>query len=269
MKCLFENIKDVVPPGCNIQILDHPHYPHIGLELSLFNDHRYAFYFWNRWTQKYGFEQDRITYAPSLVTLDWHQDLKPPTTNQKKLLRNLDLTNKAGVALYSWANLGEDNDTHIMAAAYLNIIGDVYVHCRQGSNNEWKDEHIKDRYGNIHTIKKFKKFIDLESYLLNSGEQGVYFDIDLDFFTISNPLSWGQAGSSFTYLPDRKIREMLNPDRPLISWVLQRLWGFTIALEPEFTGGLLKSHKYLNILDQLYFKPSLFTHHSKSELMKF
>jgi hypothetical protein len=259
MKLRFDKPDDVVPPGSLTQYLDHPHYSHLGIELSIFNDHRYAFYFWNKWTQHNVFEMDRINCPPDLITLDWHQDLRLPTTEEKRWLRNLDLTNNQDVALYSWANLGKWNDTHIMAAAYLNIIGDVYVHCRQGRNKDWDDEYIKDKNGNIHTIKKFKKYDELESHLLSSDVVNVYFDIDLDFFTINNPLSWGQGGTAYTYLPNNTIKKMLGIERPLISWIFQRLWGITIALEPEFTGGLMKSQSYLNLIDQLYFSPSLFT----------
>lgn len=259
MKLNFREAGDVVPPGCQIQLLDHPKYSHRGLELSVFNEHRYAFYFWNRWTQRYVYERDCINYPPNLITLDWHQDLRYPNADEKKALRNLDLTKSQDVALYSWANLGGYNDKQIMAAAYLNVIGDVYVHCRQGRTKDWEDEHIKDRYGNTHTVKKFKSFADLEHHLINSEVMNVYFDIDLDFFTVKNPLTWGQGGEEYTYLTNTKIKEMLHVDRPLISWIFQRIWGFTIALEPEFTGGLHKSLKYLELINKLYFEPSLFT----------
>jgi hypothetical protein len=259
MKLRFDKSDTVLPPGSLTQLLDHPRYSHRSVELSIFNEHRYAFYFWNKWTQYNVFEMDRINYPPDLITLDWHQDLRFPTRQEKGWLRKLDLTNSQDIALYSWANLGKWNDAHIMAAAYLNIIGDVYVHCRQGRNKDWDDEYIKDKNGNVHTIKKFKTYDELENHLLNSEVVNVYFDIDLDFFTINNPLTWGQGGTSYTYLPTLTIKKMLSVDRPLISWIFERLWGFTIALEPEFTGGLLKSQAYLKLIDQLYFSPSLLT----------
>ncbi|CAI8733726.1 hypothetical protein [Chryseobacterium sp. IT-36CA2] len=260
MKLNFRNDKNVKPPGSITQLLSHPYYQDWkSIEISIFNDHRYAFFFWNCWTQKL-IEDDRINYSPSLVSLDWHQDLVYPTTSEKEMLKELDLNNNKDVALYCWANLSHINDTHIMAAAYLNIIGDIYIHCRQGSSEAaWNDEQFIDRYGNIHTVKKFKKYDDLKTCLLNSDENNVYFDIDLDFFTIKNPLQMGSGSSEYTYLSEETIREMLKIDNPLIEWIFQRLQGITIAVEPEHTGGLLNAHKFLKLINNIWFKPSLFT----------
>lgn len=250
----------VTPPGCSTEILAHPNYPkQRSIELSVFNEHRYAFFYWSKWTQEHVFENDRINHPPSLITLDWHQDLARPTTTEKKWLRKLNLSNNRDVALYSWANLGTLNDRHIMAAAYLNLIGDIYVHCRQGDDDCWGDEYLKDRFGNLHTVRKFKQFEELEAHMLQSDVMNVYFDLDLDFFTIDNPLNVGQKKNSYTYVPDTQIREMLSINRPLIAWIFERLWGITIALEPEHSGGFLKSQRLFALIDQIYFKPSLFT----------
>lgn len=260
MELHFYKDEYVTPPGSLTQLLSHPYYgDRKGIELSIFNDHRYAFFFWNKWTQKLK-NKDGENFPPTLVTLDWHQDLVYPNIEEKKRLEELNLTNNKDVALYSWANLRSLNDTHILSAAYLNIIGNVYVHCRQGKfEDDWKDEYITDRYGNIHTIKKFKKYQDLEKCLLISEENNIYFDIDLDFFTLNNPLQIGERASNYTYLSKKTINEMLIYDNPLIQWIFQRLQGITIATEPEHTGGLLQSNKLLNIINDIWFTPSLFT----------
>lgn len=166
MRLNFHNDEYVTPPGSLRQLLSHPYYgDNKNIEISIFNDHRYAFFFWNKWTKKL-MNDDSINYPPSLVTLDWHQDLVYPTDGEKERLKELNLNNNKDVALYSWANLSNINDTHIMSAVYLNIIGDVYVHCRQGSfESDWEDEYITDRYGNVHTIKKFKEYQDLEQLI--------------------------------------------------------------------------------------------------------
>ena len=260
MRFNMRNDKYIKPPGTISQRLSHPYSKRrTGIDISIFNDHRYAFFFWNNWTQKL-IESDSINYPPSLVTLDWHQDLVYPTDGEKESLKELNLSSNKDVALYSWNNLSHMNDTHIMSAAYLNIIGDIYVHCRQGSSeNSWKDEELIDRYGQIHTVKKFKEYKDLEHCLLDSDENNVYFDIDLDFFTLNNPLQIGGGNGNYTYLPERIIKEMLKYDNPLMQWIFQRLQGITIATEPEHTGGLLKSNRLLNIINNLWFQPSLFT----------
>ncbi|MDH6254197.1 hypothetical protein M2347_003924 [Chryseobacterium sp. H1D6B] len=177
---------------------------------------------------------------------------------EKKDLEDLDLNSNNDVATYAWANLSSINDTHIMSAAYLNIIGDIYLHCHQGSfDRDWEDDQIIDRYGNTHTIKKFKEYKDLENCLLLSDENYVYFDIDLDFFTLKNPLNG--EGADYTYLSERIIKEMLSHEHSLIQWIFRRLEGITIATEPEHTGGLLKSNRLLNVINNIWFRPSLFT----------
>jgi len=260
MKLHFRNDEYIAPPGSLTEILSHPYYKHSkSISLSIFNDHRYAFFFWNKWTQDM-FKNNKANYPPSLVSLDWHQDLVYPTASEKNWLENLNLASNKDVALYCWANLSGLNDTHILSAAYLNLIGDIYVHCRQGKYDEdWKDEFITDRYNNIHTIKKFRMYEDIENCLLKSDEADVYFDIDLDFFTISNPLQIGNRGGKYTYLPEWEIKRMLSAENSLMKWLFERLQGITIALEPEHTGGLLKSQRLLGLIDKTWFKPSLFT----------
>jgi len=229
------------------------------MELALFAEHRFAFFFWAKWTRKL-FSQDRIGAPPALVTLDWHQDLAWPTKSEKSWLRKLDLSSNQDVSLYSWGSLSPINDTHIMAAAYLNLIGNIYVHCRQGdSDDRWEDKKFKDRYGNVHLVKKFKGYDAREAYLIQAEESNVYFDIDLDFFTIQNPLNG--KGKNFTYLKNEIIKKMLRVNRPLIQWIFQRLCGFTIATEPEHTGGLSRSNRLLELINKIYFSPSLFSNY--------
>ncbi|KFF18838.1 UPF0489 family protein [Chryseobacterium sp. JM1] len=258
MKRFQRNDEYLTPPGSLSQLLSHPiNKGQNGIDISIFNDHRYAFFFWNKWTQNL-IKEDRINYPPCLVTLDWHQDLVCPEDLEKKYLEKLDLNSNQDVAVYAWNNLSSINDTHIMSAAYLNIIGDVYVHCRQGSfDSDWEDDHIIDRYGNTHTIKKFKDYKDLENGLLASDENNVYFDIDLDFFTLQNPFNG--EGPIYTYLSEKTIKEMLDHKHPLMQWIFKRLQGITIAIEPEHSGGLLKANRLLNVINNIWFKPSLFT----------
>jgi hypothetical protein len=66
-------------------------------------------------------------------------------------------------------------------------------------------------------------------------------------------------GAEFSYLSDEQIIEMLKIDRPLINWTFNRLNGITIATEPEHCGGLLKSNQLLNLVNDIYFEPSLFS----------
>jgi len=262
MELHFRNLDYVEPPGSLTEILAHPVYSdNSPIELSIFNDHRYAFFFWNKWTQLL-LKKNQYTKPPCLVTLDWHQDLLPPNETERKWLNDLDVLNNKNVSLYCWANLAYNNDGQIMAAVYLNLIGNVYVHCRQGRfESDWEDELYIDKYGNEHLIKKFKDYSLMESYLMKSNESNVYFDIDLDFFTIKNPLNG--VGDNFTYLTKSAIEKMLHKERPLINWIFERLKGFTIAVEPEHSGGLSNAFRLLNIINKIYFHPPLFSNYGE------
>jgi hypothetical protein len=248
----FRNPYHIEPPGSLRQILSHPIQNNGVVELALFQEHRYAFFFWNKWLR-----EKELENPPCLVSLDWHQDLCYPCETEKEWLKELDLSSDGDVSVFSWAKLNGLNDGHILAAAYLNLIGNIYVHCRQATFDEaWEDEELIDKYGNVHKIKKFKDFDDLEDYMLKSNEEQVFFDIDLDFFVLESGLH--NDTFNFTYLEDGKVKEMLHYQRPLIKWIFERLLGFTIATEPEHCGGLLKSNKFLSKISQLYFTPELF-----------
>ncbi len=244
---------DVFPPGSIVQILSHPVKEKAMVELAVFQSHRYAFFFWNQWTN-----QLKQSNPPCLVTLDWHQDLLYPCELEKEWLSNLNQKSDIDVAIFSWTKLAENNDGHILSAAYLNLIGNIYVHCRQGTHeSQWRDEELIDIQGNKHIVKKFKTLEDLGRHLLLTDEHNVYFDIDLDFFTHKNP--YNGVGEKFTYVKKLDINKFLSFDTPLIKWIFERLCGFTIATEPEHCGGLIKANELLATLDTLYFKPMLFT----------
>ncbi|MFW0739929.1 hypothetical protein [Flavobacterium sp. T12S277] len=255
MKVEFRNEHGIKPPGSLVEILSHPLLSNKSIELAVFQEHRYAFFYWSKWKKDLKSET-----PPCLVSLDWHQDLCFPCETEKEWLENLNLENDGEVAFFSWAKLAGNNDGHILCAAYLNLVGDIYVHCKQGKfESDWEDEKFIDLYGNTHTIKKFKTYAALEDCLLKSTEQSVYFDIDLDFFTLNNPYNNGNFEQKYTYLKQKEIVNMLEIKRPLINWIFERLEGFTIATEPEHCGGLLKSNKLLDIINKIYFEPSLFT----------
>ncbi|TQI69638.1 hypothetical protein JM79_0520 [Gramella sp. Hel_I_59] len=248
----FRNPHHIEPPGALRQILEHPFNKSESIELALFPEHRYAFFYWNKWMRKN--ERDN---PPCLVSLDWHQDLCYTCETEKEWLEALDLSSDADVSVFSWAKLAGNNDGHILCAAHLNLIGDIYVHCRQEMGRDtWEDEVLQDSYGNKHTIKKFKTYQSLQDALLNSTETSVFFGIDLDFFSVKNGLSDGSF--KFTYLKDDAIRTMLDKNNPLIKWIFERIKGFTIAIEPEHCGGLLKSNKFLDLISDIYFSPELF-----------
>lgn len=253
----------VAPPGTLYNRLEHPYYGQTeSITVATFFEHRYAFFFWVKWYKELLKKEKENVAPPHLITLDWRQDLAWPTKEQREWLDGLDMNSNTGVSVFAWSSLSDFNDEQIMAAAYLNLIGDVYVHCRQSINKAIETKKFTDRFGNVHTIRVFNTFERMETYLLKQQISNVYFDIDLDYFVLNNPYSIGgkkRRVTKFSYLPDVTIKNLLNRERPLINWIFQRLRGLTIAIEPEHTGGLMRSLKYLGMIDKLYFKPSLLT----------
>lgn len=249
----YRNPYYIEPPGSLRQILSHPVRQNDVVELALFQEHRYAFFFWNKWVR-----EKNLSESPCLVSFDWHQDLCYPCETEKGWLNELDLSNDAEMSVFSLAKLAGNNDGQILSAAYLNLVGNIYVHCRQTPFPScWEDEYLVDKFGNTHLIKKFKEFEELEEFLLNSDEEQVFFDIDLDFFVLDSGLHNGNF--AFTYIEEDRIQEMLCCERNLMRWIFDKLQGFTIATEPEHCGGLLKSNKFLGLINQLYFKPEIFS----------
>ncbi len=250
MELEFRNPDYIRPLGSSTHILSHPSTSDT-IELGIFQEHRIAFFYWLRWTRDSG-------RTASLVSFDWHQDLCFPCETEKKWLIELDQSDNGQVAFFAWAKLAPGNDGHILAAAYLNLIGNVYVLCRQGTfEQDWEDEELVDDMGNKHLIRKFKTPEALYECLNDSNETDIYFDIDLDFFTIQNSLNG--VGETFTYMTKKRILDILCVTNKLMSWINKRMRGFTIATEPEHCGGLLKSNKLLGIISEHFFFPDLFT----------
>jgi len=243
-----------MPPNAIKAILAHPCYTSKkSIELGIFNSHRFAFFFWAKWTNK---KEDKI--VPDLVTFDWHQDLAYPEDLEKEWLSKLDLNNLFEVCFYSWAKLSQHNDNHIVSAAYLDLISDIYVICKQKSYGIIDDgvEKIKDIHGNIHHIRKFENCEKFMEFVMNKNIEQIYFDIDLDYFTIENSTS--NDKQNFTYMKDKNVKELFYLENPLMQWIIKRIEGMTVALEPEHTGSINKSMKYYCLLEKLFFTGSVF-----------
>lgn len=239
--------------------VSHPGGDDRSVEVAVFQSHRYAFFFWAQWTRKHR------QAPPCLVSIDWHQDLCYPGPHEKEWLDKLNTHDDKEVAGFSWASLSSNNDDHVLAAAYLNLIGDVYVLCRQG--RDWQDEKLQDRFGNEHTIRKFKTPESLQKALASSTEQAVYLDVDLDYFAVKD--AYKRKLKASDYMSKSDIEALFDAKQPLMSWVYQRLAGFTIATEPEYCGGLRKSNELLDTLTSVLFKPGLFEKNSNWRHLRF
>ena len=245
----FRNSFYVTAPGSMSDTVSHPGGRDESVEVAVFQSHRYAFFFWAQWTRK------RAGHSPPcLVSIDWHQDLCYPSDRQTEWLNALNIADDQEVAGFSWASLSSNNDDHILAAAYLNLIGDVYVLCRQRRN--WHDETLIDKDKNTHTIRKFDTPEALQAALMTSKADAVYLDVDLDYFAIKE--GYNRKMKASDYMPKSDIKALFDAGQPWMSWAYERLAGFTIATEPEYCGGLTKSNELLDTLTSILFKPGLF-----------
>ena len=106
--------------------------------------------------------------------------------------------------------------------------------------------------------KRFSQVEELEQGLIASQVSNVYFYIDLDYFAIDNAFSSGDV-KTFKDMSKEDIQSLLGIDRPCVDWILRRVEGITIALEPKHCGGLTASYRLLNHINNLYFRPGLFS----------
>jgi len=234
------------PPNVVEQILGHPTGIDKAIELGLFNEHRFSFYFWAKWRKE-------LEVSPDLITFDWHQDLAYPNDNDKTELKEIDLNNFYEISFYSWARLNPLNDDHIVSAAYLDLINDIWIVCKQ--DNGFDDKEIIDLNGKRHNIFRFRTVDELYKRINKKNIKNVFFDIDVDFFTVENSTS--NDKNYYSYIEDEDINRFFSIDSDLMQWIFNRIEGITIALEPEHTGGIIKSLEFLNTLENFWFTHSI------------
>ncbi len=234
------------PPNVIEQMLGHPTGIDKAIELGLFNEHRFSFYYWTKWCK--GLEK-----SPDLITFDWHQDLAYPSDEDKSELTKIVLDDLDEVAFYSWARLNPLNDNHILSAAYLDLLNDIWVVCKQ--DNGFEERELIDLNGKKHRIILFKTIEELYGSINKEEINSVFFDIDIDFFTIENSTS--NDKEFYSYIETDEINKTFSFESDLIKWIFSRIEGITIALEPEHTGGIDKSIRFLKKLEDSWFSNSI------------
>ncbi len=220
----------------------------ISHEIAIVNEHRFAFYYWSRWFVKK--LQGNPLYAPLLVTIDWHQDLAPPNENEREKLSRLHLGNDNEVREFCDTQMNPYNDGHILSAAWLGIISNIVVICKQRFRSL---DEFTDVSGQIHTIQKFTGFEEASEEMGSSKH--VILDIDLDFFTESSSFRGGDQDVRLD--ADENIRSVLNTESDFFKTVFERFFGMTIATEPGFCGGRENAQHILTILNEQFFDTPL------------
>ena len=226
-------------------------------------EHRYAFWLWLQ-VKKYlqhdrqagGWINDRDFRPPDLLTLDWHDDVGGDCDFIEDELGRLNLRDENEVGFFCWAGLRSLNDGHIAPAMWLNAVGNVYAVTKQRHDHEDCNFTLTDRHGRTHTITYLRyphEFV--HPWKQSERGNGLLWDIDLDYFTQAKEV----PDQRYTpLLSDKAIAKALNPSHSWMQEVLANLRGITIALEPEYTGGLSNSLHLFEQWEKALFEVPLF-----------
>lgn len=253
------------PPGSMHGFIEHPTDPRKAVEIGVVIQHRFAFYYWLKW---HADPRRTSGLTPNLLTIDWHDDVGENCDFIPTELEQLNPKDDNELSLFCWARLRSLNDGHIAPAQYLNAIGDAYVILKQRKEDRemhdfYRKRTQKDRYGNIHHVHYYDT---IKQFLKEHGCDLIHpmvLDIDLDYFT--TPDNSHELGAEHL-VSDRAIRAVVSPSGSLMQWVFQRLAGFTIALEPEYCGGIRNCMHILDVVSDTLFDPPLMTSKMKWRL---
>lgn len=265
---ILKRIGHIHPPGCYGTYIEHPvpeYRQTQSVEIGFVIEHRFAFYYWLEFKHKLlrqvNLVSDKSYHPPDLITWDWHNDVGGECDFIEEELSKLNQLDSQEVAFFCWAGLRQINDGHIAPALWLNALGDVYVLQKQLDNDECEQfsHPIKDRYGREHNIWYFRTPEELaKHYEQENSGSGLFWDIDLDYFTKE------KIPDDQMYAPPeskRIIRSLLNPKRSWMQQILRNLQGITIALEPEYTGGLSNSLELYQVWESVLFTEPVFSKH--------
>jgi len=256
----------LTPPGCCLTYVEHP-LPRLRqrmcVQVGTIMEHRYAFWLWLRVKNELqsncrlgGRISDHDFHPPDLLTLDWHNDVGGECDFTPSDLARLNQRDETEVGLFCWAGLRSLNDGHIAPAMWLNAIGNTYVVCKEPEDFEDCNRVFSDRYGREHTITYLRSPADFCNLWRRSDQgDGLLWDIDLDYFTEAEEV----PDQMYTpMLSDRAIAEALDLQQEWLQILTANLRGITIALEPEYTGGLTNSLHLFRQWEKAFFEPPLF-----------
>ena len=215
-----------------------------GVPVGIVMEHRFAFWMWMRIKREMQYDShfqqwipDKDFLPPDLLTMDRHDDVGGESDCIKDELRRLNQDDENEVGFYCWAGLWASNAAQIAPAIWLNVINNVYVVLEEYEDDEeLRRRPFTDRYGRRHwvTYVRTPEEFDVEWAESMAGD-GLIWDIDLDYFTTSKDTGSRHVTERFA---DDAIAGLLDLDQEWLQMVLKSLQGVTIALEPEFTGGL-------------------------------
>jgi len=252
---MFENIEphSCNPPGTHLEEVSHAGNTVRSIEKAIIMEHRFAFFFWMKWRNLLSDEGTLHQPAPTLVTIDWHRDLAPVPEEQKSALEQLDQNNFSDIANFVWAQFDQTNDSHILCATWLNLIGDIIL---LQNTTDYQQSTVKDMNGNSHDIYEFRDLDQFQQFMLDRNDQNIFFDIDLDYFVHGKGKQ--HYSENFHRYSNDEIKQVIDISKPVFHHIIPNIDGVTIALEPGYCGGIVNS---CQIMDQ--FHSQLFTETNK------
>ncbi len=243
----------ISPPGCTSDFIDHPTRRDKAVEIGVVLQHRFAFFYWLRWHA----ERKPSHPPPNLLTIDWHDDVGGDCDFTPDEIKQLNPTDENELSLFCWAGLRSLNDGQIAPAQYLNAVGDVYVILKQFKEEDSTEDRHRtqvDMNGTTHGIFYYDTPEDFLKAHANDPVHPLILDLDLDYFT--SDANSGEHGDQ-QRVSDREIKKVVSLDGPLMRWILPRLDGFTIALEPKYCGGVGNCAHILGVVSSTLCDPPL------------
>lgn len=236
------------PPGTFREVVAHPGGGDRTIEKAIVMEHRFAFFFWMKWRNRLRDESQLQQPAPTLITIDWHRDLAPPTDELKEQLLELDQSNFAEISRFVWARFDQTNDGHIHCATWLNLVGDVILLKNTG---QYREDMVTDHRENEHTVYEFRELDHFQDFVLGRSDKNIFFDIDLDYFIHGKGNRF--YSDDFRRYTDDEIIQVINPQNRLLKHILPNIDGLTIALEPGYCGGISNSCKIMDVVNSQLF----------------
>lgn len=231
----------------DIEFFAHPHYGDkiAALGVASVIRHRFAFYYWWKWNHEYKHGSSRaFPYEGeplTLITLDRHDDVGLDDDYPNELLVDIDLKTEAEINLFCLSIMRKNNDGNIWPAQYLDIIGDAHVILRNRTYDEMfkgtgRESHIvrKSKSGRTNHITYYRETDCFLSQTQTSISGPIILDIDVDYFS-------GSDNSNNNYIEIDRIRNVFSGRGCFWKSILSRCYSVTMALEPDYCGGLFDS----------------------------